>query len=51
MVNIKEKNGAILITVNGRRGPIHRSVSVEDAEELLQDLETAVDSAKKNNSA
>ncbi len=50
MVNVKEKDGTVLITVNGRRGPIHRSVSVEDAEELLRDLETAIDSAKENNS-
>jgi hypothetical protein len=50
MVNVKEKDGAVLITVNGRRGPIHRSVSVEDAEELLRYLETAIDSAKENNS-
>lgn len=43
MVNIKEKNGAVLLTVNGRRGSVHRSILVEDAE----DLETAIESAKE----
>lgn len=47
MVNIKEKNGAVLLTVNGRRGPVHRSILVEDAEDLLEDLETAIESAKE----
>lgn len=46
MPNIKEKNGAVLLTVNGRRGPIHRSMGIEEAEEFLQDLETAIEDAR-----
>ncbi|MFC7205285.1 hypothetical protein ACFQJC_17380 [Haloferax namakaokahaiae] len=47
MVNVKEKDGAVLLTVNGRRGPVHRSISLEDAEDLLDDLETAIETAKE----
>lgn len=47
MPNVKEKNGVVLLTVNGRRGAVHRSMDVEDAEEFLQDLEIAIESARK----
>jgi hypothetical protein len=47
MPNIKEKNGAVLLTVTGRRGAIHRSMSIEDAEEFLEDLEAAIEDARE----
>lgn len=47
MPNIKEKDGTILLTVNGHRGTIHRSMNVEDAEEFLRDLETAIETARE----
>lgn len=47
MPNIKEKDGAVLLTVNGRRGTIHRSMDVEDAEGFLEDLKTAIETARE----
>lgn len=46
MPNIKEKDGAVLLTVNGQRDTIHRSMAVEQAEEFLQELETAIENAR-----
>ncbi|WP_323677872.1 hypothetical protein [Halorubellus sp. PRR65] len=46
MPNISENDGAVTLTVSGRRGPVHRSMTVEDAEEFLEDLKEAIEEAK-----
>ena len=47
MPSVKEKDGNVLITVAGRRGPTHRSMSLEDAEEFREDLEQAIEEARR----
>jgi len=43
-VHASENNGAITLTINGR----HRSMKLEDAEDLLEELEEAISEAKEN---
>lgn len=43
-VHASENDGTVTLTVDGR----HRSLKLKDAEQLLDDLEEAVESAKEN---
>lgn len=46
MVSVEAKNGSVLLTFQGRRGPTQNSLSVKEAEELVADLEEAIGEAR-----
>lgn len=43
-VHANENDGAITLTIHGR----HRNIKLEDAEQLLDELEEAIEEAKSN---
>lgn len=47
MVDVEVSGNSVLLQFQGRRGPTNNKISVEEVEELINDLESALETIKE----